>query len=130
MSPETVLVVTPEVAKSLRGHGHRLASIAKRMLPRGLAKYICSDAPECQASAIERLVDKWGGVIVPMHERVEGDLSTYFLVEDVSPGAAEALVSEFRRSPGVRSSYIKPDAVLAGGFEAGPYVTADRGPRA
>jgi hypothetical protein len=129
MSLETVLVVTPEVAKSLRNHGHRLASIAQRILPRGLAKYVCSKAPECQASDIERLVDKWGGVIVPMHERVEGDLSTYFLIEDVSPRAAEVLVSEFRHSPGVRSSYIKPDAVLADGFEPGPYVTLSRARR-
>jgi hypothetical protein len=129
MSPEAVLVVTPEVAKSLRRHGHRLALMVKRVLPRGLAKYVCAEAPECQAAEIERMVDKWGGVIVPMHESVEGDLSTYFLIEHVSSHAAEALVSEFRCSPGVRSSYIKPSAVLAGGFEPGPYITFDRARR-
>jgi hypothetical protein len=127
MSVETVLVVTPEVAKSLRCHGHGPASLVERVLPRGLAKYLCPpDTPRCQASKIEGLVQKWGGVIVPLDERVEGDLATYFVVEHVSPGAAEALVSQFRRSPGVVSSYTKPGAALAGKFEPGPYVTFDR----
>jgi hypothetical protein len=126
MSAETVLVVTPEVAKSLRRHSHRPDSIVERMLPRGLAKYLCPNAPLRQASEIQRLVEKWGGVVVPMHECVEGDLSTYFVVEDMSPGAAEALASEVRRRPGVRSSYTKPVAVLASGFEAGPYAVIDR----
>jgi hypothetical protein len=129
MNPETVLVVTPEVAKSLRSHGHQPDSIVERVLPRGLARYLCRNAPPHQALEIERLVEKWGGVIVPMHEHVEGDLSTYFLVEDISPRAAEALVSEVRRRPGVRTSYTKPAAVLAGSFEPGPYVTLDRARR-
>jgi hypothetical protein len=126
MSVETVLVVTPEVAKSLRSHGHQPDSFVERVLPRGLVRYLCPNAPPQQALEIERLVEKWGGVIVPMHEHVEGDLSTYFLIEDISPRAAEALVSEVRRRPGVRSSYTKPDAILAGSFEAGPYAVFDR----
>jgi hypothetical protein len=123
MSVETVLVVTPEVAKSLRSHSHRQSSIIKRASPqRGLARHRCSEASQRQASRIEGLVDKWGGALVPMHERAEGNLATYFLVERVSPRAARALVSEFQHSPGVLSCYIKPEAVLAGGFEPGLYA--------
>ena len=125
MSAETILVVTPEVARALRTHGQGPASLPKRVLPRGPAK-----VPHQQASEIESLVGKWGGVLVPMHEHVEGDLSTYFVVEHVSPRTAEALVSEFQHSPGVLSSYIKPGAAVAGDLEAGPYVTFNRARRA
>jgi hypothetical protein len=130
MGMETVVVVTPEVAKSLRTHNGGPASIVERVLPRGLARYLYFKAPRHQASEIARLVDKWGGMLVPMHEWVEGNLSTYFLVERVSPTAAQALVSEFQHSPGVLSSYVKPEAVLAGGLEPGPYLTFHRAPTA
>jgi hypothetical protein len=125
MSVETVLVVTPEVAKSLRRHGYEVAAFAQPILPRGSVEHLSREPSQRQASQIEGVVGKWGGVLIPMHERAEGDLSTYFVVEQISPSAAEALVSEIRRSPGVLSSYIKPAAVLAGGFEPGPYVTFD-----